>query len=161
MHRWGDEDFDWKALDSAITDLHFFATRIGRLGGQMKEKYGTLRFYAQFSSLTLHNLIYPSYVYSQFPKWLWIFDLRVVYQITRYTGLTLVFQAWQRFWYKFGYRYILKKYPHIRKEIGQGADYPELFAYRIVEVINFKEKTKTTRYLDKDGTVLAGWISSL
>lgn len=42
-HCWGDEDFDWKALNDAMSLIH----KIGKLGFLsiwMKEKYGTIRY---------------------------------------------------------------------------------------------------------------------
>lgn len=49
MHRWGDEDIDWDALRQCQNILYRWA-RLGRITGQIKEKYGTLRWYAHVGS---------------------------------------------------------------------------------------------------------------
>jgi len=59
MHDWGEKDFDWGGLADATHIVHDTCVRWGRLGGQAKEKFGQLRFYAGFGNLSLHSLMYP------------------------------------------------------------------------------------------------------
>lgn len=151
MHMWGDKDFDWKGLDQAQQDLYLICTKLGRVGGQMKEKFGELRFYAQFCGLSLQAFFYPGYVRTMFPHKL----NRMSELLAEYTGLSFLFTKYQKLMYKVGYRYILRKYPHLRREIGSGADYPHLFAHKIVETRD--EKGLLQEYFYKDGTRIAAW----
>lgn len=125
MHDWGDEDFDWAGLNKAgrmITDI---CRRYARLGGQSKEKYGTLRFYAAFGWLSLHSLFYPGYAGSQFPNWLWRLDCRIIGPVLRKL-FEKVFVCWQIKVYIYAYQKAVKKYPHLRVEILVMADQLEL-----------------------------------
>lgn len=130
MHSWGDKDFDWKALDDAGRDLEKFCRRYGRLGLHVKEKYGTLRAYTHFCSYPiLHSLVYPGYVFNQFPKWLWNLDCSYLSPCLEWALPHI--QKYQSFIYRKGYEKIVKKYPHIKKEIICCADYPELLGRTI------------------------------
>lgn len=166
-HDWSETTFDWSGLSAAENDLTRICRRYGRLGGQSKEKFGQLRFYASFSSLSLHALTHPGWHhYAWYPKWLISIDHKIR-DFTWATGLTALFNAWQRFVYKHAYRYILKKYPTLREEIGSGADYPELFAHFIGtelvtetdEETGIKSFYRIERHYYKDGTFLCGWRS--
>jgi hypothetical protein len=125
MHDWGDEGVDWKGINDCCDILYNICNRYGRLGGQIKEKYGTVRFYASFGYLSLHTLIYPGYVAYQFPRWLMKLDMKVI-------GPTLdfffgkLFIKWQIFIYKYAYIKCLKKYPHLKEEITCCMNHPEL-----------------------------------
>src|SRR3990167_9164376 len=124
MHDWSEKDFDWKALNDAGHDLQTFCLRYGRIGMHVKEKWGTLRAYTSFAGYPiLHSLIYPGYVYNQFPNWLWHLDFKLSPVLEKLLG---PIHKYQSFIYRKGYEKILKKYPHIRKEITCCMDYPEL-----------------------------------
>jgi hypothetical protein len=148
---------DYKSLNKAMNDLDFYCRRIGRVGGTLKEKYGSIRFYVDFGPLSLHNLIYPGYHYRQFGPKLYRIDERLE-TVFKYTGLNTLFVLWQKFWYKAGYRIALRRYPHIRLEIAASADYPELFAHKIVVWVNEKGNRVTT-YYDRERNVLSRLIS--
>jgi len=49
-HYWGDEDFDWKALDEAMYEGATIMRRYGRIWVSTKEKYGTARWDIYLSS---------------------------------------------------------------------------------------------------------------
>lgn len=125
MHDWGDDTVDWKGINDCCDILYNICTRYGRLGGQIKEKYGTVRFYVSFNSLSLHSLFYPGYVYYQFPNWLMKFDMYVVGPILNFF-FSKIFYKYQCFMYRFGYKKCLQKYPHLREEILSCADHDEL-----------------------------------
>lgn len=124
LHEWGEEGFDWHGLDDAGNIIGDFCHRWGRFGGQIKEKYGTLRFYAHFTGFDLHMLFYPGYYYCQFPTWLWNLDWKL--RKTIFVPLHRPTTWWQTKVYNRAYQKALKKYPHLRKEILICADYPEL-----------------------------------
>lgn len=154
---WDDENFDWNAINDCCDILYKYATKYGRLGGQIKEKYGTIRFYAHFGNFNLHTLIYPGYCYPQFPTWLWKLDnnkhIGKIYNIVNYP-----FVIWQKFWYNYAYQKCLKKHPHIRRAILNSADHVELIkgASRI-------EETATevhTIILGNNGEQIGKWVSS-
>lgn len=123
-HNWGDEDFDWNALYDAEKIINFWCRKIGRVGIHSKEKYGTLRASVYFWRGSLHELLYPGYVSSQFPQWLWKFD---IFYITKYMPKWIInlFFKYQKLIYKFAYYRAMKKYPHIKDEICVFADCPE------------------------------------
>jgi len=127
MHIWGDKDFDWQALDNAIHLIWWWSTKVGRFGGQIKEKWGCLRFYVFFSDGTLHSLCKPGYYYSQWPKWFyWGIDWPIIRRVIKYSGLLWLIHRWQHFIYNFAYQRAVKRFPHIREEILIDADLLEL-----------------------------------
>jgi len=151
MHRWGDKGIDWKGIDDCCTILWDTARRWGRLGGQIKEKFGTVRFYANFGRLSLHTLLLPGYFHSGwFPNWLWNLDQRAIGPAMQW-ALEKPFVWWQKKVYNYAYQKCMKKHPHLRAELLCGADYPELI----------KGATRTEgnkkHILGWDGEVLATW----
>ena len=112
-HYWGDEDFDWDSLYKAERELNRIMKRYGRIGVHSKEKYGTLRFSIYFCDGTLHSFTHPGYVYSQYPEWLWCFDLD--YKPLRF--ITPIINFWQKLVLQYAFTTVTSKYPHIRKEI--------------------------------------------
>lgn len=155
-HDWSERDFDWEGLNGAVNYVSDYCKNWGRLGGQAKEKYGGLRFYCHFGHLSLHTLIYPRYVYNQFPKWLWNLDCKVIGPVLRKV-FEKPFVKWQAFIYNRAYQGALKRWPHLAAEILCNADYPELIkgAIRIEET----EKEIHKVIIDKDGKELGRWVS--
>lgn len=149
MHRWGDEDFDWDALNDCCDIVYRWSKR-GFITGQIKEKYGTLRWYAMFGHLSLHSLCYPGYVYSQFPDWLWKLDCNYIAPVLRFFFERL-FVWWQLKCYNWAYQACLKKHPHIRTEILSSADHPEL-----IKGATRKECCKT-HILGWNGETVSTW----
>ncbi len=127
FHEWGDESFDWEGLDNAIDLVYDFCWKYGRFSGQVKEKYGNFRGYFHFG-LSLHSLIFPKYfVYKhpKFPDWLWKADLRYITPVlNKLSGKP--WRLWQHFIYRTAYARALAKFPHLKDEIFEDADYPEL-----------------------------------
>lgn len=125
MHEWGDKDVDWAGIGAAAEFLGNYCARWGRFRGQTKEKYGTVRFYAIIGQISLHDLIYPRYSYSQFPQWLWTLDLYIIGPVLR-TLFGKIWYRWQVFIYRRAYKLALKKWPHLKKEILSGMDHIDL-----------------------------------
>src|ERR1041385_5172837 len=121
-HNWGDENVDWKGIGEVCDYFWTMSRRWGRMGGQIKEKYGTVRFYVHFGNLSLHTLFYPGWVSSQFPKWLWKADIFYIGPFLRFFFERL-FVAWQKYVYNRMYQQALKRWPHLRAEILCDADY--------------------------------------
>lgn len=130
MHSWGDENVDWNGINDAAEYIGRFCRKWGRIGGQFKEKYGTVRFYATFGYLNLHTLIYPGYVYSQFPSWLWSADLEYIGPFLRFF-LGKLFIRWQKYIYNKAYCRAVKQWPHLRGEILCCADYSEFIKEKL------------------------------
>jgi hypothetical protein len=112
-HYWGDKTFDWNSLYEAERELRHIMIRYGRIGVHSKEKYGTLRFEIFFCDGTLHSITHPGYFRSQYPKWLWCFDLD--YRPLRF--LTPLINFWQKLVLQYAFTIVCNKYPHIRDEI--------------------------------------------
>jgi hypothetical protein len=87
-HYWGDKDFDWEALDTAMWEGASIMRKYGKVWVSTKEKYGTARWdiYLYYSSK------YPSF-------------------------LNKIVQAWQKVVICYAFTVICKKYPHIRDEL--------------------------------------------
>ena len=43
-HYWGDDDFDWKALNNAMEDIQEYVNKYSRCYFMCKEKYGSIRY---------------------------------------------------------------------------------------------------------------------
>lgn len=124
-HDWSDKNIDFEGIEAAAYYIKNFCIRYARLGGQAKEKYGTVRFYASFGYLSLHTLFYPGYAFSQFPKWLWKLDCDLGFLLMN-SFLNELFIKWQAIIYRKAYKNALKKWSHLREEILCGADHKEL-----------------------------------
>jgi hypothetical protein len=132
IHYWGDEDFDWTALSSAISDMSGFMRRWGRLGVHSKEKYGTARLYMYPYCGGLFSLFYPGYV-SYWPwsskkhigKYLMWLEYKVFQPVSRLLKLYVPINWWQLKVYNWAYQRALKKYPQVAEEIIEDADWPE------------------------------------
>lgn len=99
--------------------------RWGRISvTQWKEKYGTVRVYCDFGWYQIHSITHPGYVYSRYPQWLWILDCDWGSRLCHYLSRVVV--PLQRKLYTHLYGRALRKWPHLRREILTGADYPEL-----------------------------------
>lgn len=125
MHDWGDEDVDWAGISQAAEYLGNFCAKWGRFTGQTKEKYGTVRFYANFH-VSLHCLVLPRWCYykhPKFPKWLWCLD---IYYLSPFLNRLPGIHKYRYFIYRTAYKNALKKWPHLREEILSAADYKEL-----------------------------------
>ena len=142
IHWWGDKDFDWKGLDGAIRIIYFWTHNFGRLGGQLKEKFGGVRFYVFFSDGTIHSLVKVGHYYYRWSKWVRWVDYNIIANIMKYGGLLYLLHKWQRFIYRFAYKRAVARYPHLRDEILVDADLQEL-----VEGINgYKSSEHWTTY---------------
>lgn len=150
MHDWGDEDFDWKGLNDCV-DIIYRISRYGFFSGQIKEKYGSLRWYAHFGHLSLHTLVYPGHMYSRFPNWLWKLDIHYIGPFLRFF-FEKPFVFWQKMVYNHAYQVCLKHHPNLRVAIICAADYPELIkgATRIAEGVEGKILYK----LGNDGEII-------
>ena len=120
-HIWGDEDFDWKALDDAGNYIHKNCRRWARMGIWTKEKYGTLRISttcAYFSEYdVINHLFYPGYVRYMFPNWFRLYIDWPIGKILRFFGIIGLLQKYQTFILKFFWNKAAKKWPHIAEEI--------------------------------------------
>lgn len=124
MHRWGDGFPYFADVENAAYDIEMFCRRWGRFGGQSKEKFGTVRFYARFYGGGIYSLVKPGYYFYHWPKWAVAIEL-FLFSHTPKCLKNLIYR-YQAQVYRKAYSLALKKYPHIREEILGGADYEEL-----------------------------------
>lgn len=127
-HDWNDDTFDWESLNEGIRYIHDYMVNWGRIGVHSKEKWGTARIHVYFWRGSLHELVYPGYVYNQFPDWLWKFDCNYINPFLNFTKIPTLVNKWQFRVYKDAYAKAIKKWPHIAKELTCCADYPDLLA---------------------------------
>lgn len=152
MHNWGDKDVDWEGIDDAAECISSFCRLWGRLGGQSKEKYGTVRFYAHFGASSFLSITHPGYChYGPYPKWLSTFDIYYGNTILKYLGIQFIFSKIQPFIYNLAYQNALKKWPHLEAEILTGADYPELIKGRT------QKEGNNLHIIGAKGNILSTW----
>ena len=111
-HHWGSEEFDWNALYKAEKEIRKIL-KLARIGVHSKEKYGCLRWSLFLFDGTLHSITHPGYVYSQYPDWLWRFDVR--HKPLRF--LARFISRIQIMVIQYAFTVTCAKYNHIRKEI--------------------------------------------
>lgn len=127
MHIWGDDDFDWNALDSAIYYMWKNCRRYARLGIWTKEKYGTLRviatcaFFNEYGAI--HHLFYPGHVSYHWPIWFRKYVDRPVSKLLGKLGILSLVQRYQLFVLKHVWLRAAKKWPHIATEIMDEYDF--------------------------------------
>jgi hypothetical protein len=151
MHHWSDKNVDWAGIDDAATYIGEFCKRYGRIGGQYKEKYGTVRFYASFCSNLLH-LTHPGYChYGPYSNWLANMDIRYGNTFLKWTGILFFMSKWQPFIYNMAYQRAIRKWPHLRTEILSDADY--------IEMIKgvWRKEGKKTHILGWKGEIVTTW----
>lgn len=120
-HEWGDEDFDWKALNDAAFYIQNRCRKFARLGVWTKEKYGTLRisttcaYFMEYDFI--HHIFYPGYVHYRFPKWFRKYIDWPVGKLLRNIGVLNLIQKHQTAVLKFFWKRAAKKWPHVSEEI--------------------------------------------
>lgn len=142
MHVWGDKDFDWVEFSKVVDFFHRQAAKY-RIGGQVKEKFGTLRWYADLAPLTLHDLFWPGHMFLRwqqpsFWKWYLRWLPPIIGKPLKYFDI-FIFSEWEWFakkstaWKVKGYiktyEEAVKKWPQFREEIFMDADRHELLGH--------------------------------
>lgn len=145
-HYWGDEDFDWDSLYQAEREASQIMRVVGRIGVHSKEKYGTLRWSLFFCDNTMHSLTHPGYVYSQYPAWLWKWDVRL--KPLRFIGWLI--RSYQKQAAQFAFSYVCYRYPHIIKEIL--SDAPDRLLPPHLELIRARMWSRSCKSCDEWNT---------
>lgn len=155
MHDWSDKSVDWKGVGDAAEYIETFCKRWARLGGQSKEKYGTVRFYANFGVFNLLSLTHPGYChYGPYPKWLIHFDIYYSPTIFKWSGLAWIFSKIQPAIYSKAYINAIHRWPHLRAEILVDADYVEL-----IKGVTRREGNDL-HVLGWNGEIISTWTTS-
>ncbi len=121
MHVWGDENFDWEALNDASCYISSRCRQFARMGVWTKEKYGTLRvstacaYFCEYGFL--NSLFYPGYVRYMFPKWFRQYVDMPIGKALKATGILWLLHKYQTAVLKFFWKRAAKKWPHISEEI--------------------------------------------
>lgn len=127
MHHWGDGFPYFSDVESAAYEIGKFCKKWGRISvTQTKEKFGTARVYTSFGWYGLQSITHPGYVYTRYPLWVHSFDIFVIGKLFRLIQINRVVIPFQKVIYKLAYKRTIKKYPHIKEEIIDGADWEEL-----------------------------------
>lgn len=113
-----------KPWGELIEFVRTFARRWGRLGGDVKEKWDTLRFYVTWHYM-FYDLVFPGYPRIKFPTWLFWLDL-YVYGKPIFDPIRSIIQRWQMYIYGKTYEKAVKRFPMMRREILSTVDNPEL-----------------------------------
>lgn len=107
-------------LDGCLEIFYKWARR-GFISGQIKEKYDTTRWYANFGIWGLHGIFYPRHSYYRWPAWTWNLN-ELSQKIMNYTGFMWLVIKWQKFSYASAYKECFKLYPEFKNHC---IDYPE------------------------------------
>lgn len=119
-HEWGDDSFDWAALNESINYIMKTWKKWGRIGTHGKEKYGTFRDHPYFWDGSIWQLCKPGYVWYGQPPWTWIhgvIDRYFFEAFTKLTGIRWLFRQWQYIVYNYAIQKMCKRFPHITDEL--------------------------------------------
>lgn len=146
MHNWGDDskNIDWKGIGEAANYLGENLTRWGRMSAHTKEKFGTVRCYVTFGWHQLFSITHPGYCYSRYPNWLWHLDCQYISRIMWLVNWFVV--PYQKLLYTYFYGRALKKWPHLRSELLQGADCNELLRKYGVHSVRTSQNSYSIHY---------------
>jgi len=141
MHFWGDKNVDWEGIDESARYIGQNLRKWGRVNvAQWKEKYGTCRIYCTLGWYQLHSITHPGHCFSRYPKWLWKLDCKYGTIIIPFLFNWIII-PYQKWLYRKLYKDMVKKYPHLEKEILCMADYPELLK-NVGKKYNFEDWEK-------------------
>lgn len=148
MHSWGDETVDWKGINDAARYIGTQLVRWGRVPVRdWKEKYGTVRVYTGFGWESLYSITHPRYVYYRGPQWIWkyVHCSKWSRWIFRHlvNPIVVPYHVWL---YKLVYRRAIRKWPHLRLEILDGADYLELLEEHGIHRVRTSENSYSIYY---------------
>lgn len=118
---------------------------------QTKEKYGTARVYCGFGVSSLHQLIFPRYVYRHrhYPEWLWKLDIDYLSRIVSFFNFIII--PYQHAIYRYAYWKYIKKYPDLFDEITSAMDWPEVLGWYIPKLCSdCSQNYNKTCYLAKE-----------
>ncbi len=127
-HIWGDETFDWSALNESIYYCMDFWKKWGRIGSHGKEKYGSFRHHTYFWDGGIWSLFWPGYVSIKPGFWSFIYfkvDRYFTRKFTHYTGLHRLGIWYQAQIYNYALQTMCKKFPHITDELISDSDVPQ------------------------------------
>lgn len=144
MHNWGDESVDWDGINAAAKYIYMYLKRWRVPVRDFKEKYGTVRVYCSLHwerGWLLMHLLRPGHMFWRFPRWLRTVDY---WFPTHWLNAILV--PFYKFLYTRAYGNALRKWPHLRSEILQGADYSELLGRYGVHRIRTSERGYEIHY---------------
>lgn len=125
MHSWGDGFPYFEDVENAADFIGNICRKWGRINvSQTKEKYGTARVYCSFGWWQIHSITHPGHAYCRYPSWLWSLDCIYFSKLIHLLNPVVIpFQQWI---YRLAYKKAIKKWPHIREEILNGAGRDEL-----------------------------------
>ncbi len=125
MHVWGDKNVDWDAIGDAASWIGGQLVTWGRVSvNTTKEKWGTVRVYCHFGWYDMHSITHPRHRFNRYPTWLQQVDRVLISRIIKPMNLFVI--PYQRWLYRNTYRRAIKRWPHIRAEILDSPDYPDL-----------------------------------
>jgi hypothetical protein len=149
---WGDKWEGWDDLNKAERTLYFWGNKVGRIPGQMKEKFGELRWYAGIGGAdSLHDLVKHGHVAFRWsPRghffMSWLNNVSKAY----ISPLSYLFYKYKCFMYGFAYYMACKKYPNVKDEILGCVDHVGLLFKGELKALNdADERYKAAQKLKK------------
>jgi hypothetical protein len=132
-HDWSEESFDWVGLNNAITYLCDTLYDWGRFTVSAKEKWGQARVSVYFWDGNPFGWFFYS---SKNPilQWLyWNVGFKICIPLVKKTKILWLVHQYQIAVYRYAYRQVLKKFPHLVGEILGGCDQIELLKDYLLE----------------------------
>lgn len=120
-------DYDYKSLDEVASFIGQGLLKWKVPVSQYKEKWGTVRVYLSFGWHSIHDITHSGYAYTQYKRDSFLFNLNYnnnFNQIFRLVNLIVV--PFHIMLYKYYYKKAARKWPHLKDEIINFSDYPEL-----------------------------------
>lgn len=117
IHYWGDEWFKKNGddLEAAMRFIQGYCRRWGRLGGYIKETYGTIRFTPRFHT-HIYDLFWPGCGWGSGPIWPRRVDCKYYACVERNPLRDLIVRLQKRI-YRSAYVKAAEKWPHLIGEI--------------------------------------------
>lgn len=119
------EEQDWLDLGAAAQYIGFRLRKYGRLPvTDCKTKWSEVRIYCNFGWYSFHDITHPGHHYSRYPDWLWkLVNTRFMTTVVQLANIVVIpAHVW---FYRNTYKKAVAKWPRLRDNILNGADYPE------------------------------------
>lgn len=119
---------DWAGIEEAASWIGKQLRKWGRVPVlQTKEKWGQACVYTGFGWSSIHSITHPGHAYIRYTgliNWVYYKTYRPMLWVFRLLNKIVV--PYHKWLYSYVYGQALKKWPHLREEILEGADWPEL-----------------------------------
>lgn len=123
---WPDYEFDTIEYIASVV-IGGWLRKWGRVNvRQTKEKFGTVRVYCSLGWSCFHEIFYPGHCFIRWPKWMMKLDFFLSYTLHGSWLLGHISYPIHARLYRWRYKKAVEKWPDLRDEILDCADFGEL-----------------------------------